>query len=197
MNAGVNRASIELLGQPTPREKVQQRQGPGGKMLDYVDARYVMELLDETVGQENWQREHDIGDGGKVACRIGIKIDGEWVWKADGAGETDIEGDKGSFSDAFKRAAVNWGIARDLYGLNVAPIPARARHQPWPLPLQPGRSRLQVPLRPPSGPRATSRRRRSARSTTSRCATTRRAGTARRRSGRVPRIGARRRRHDA
>ena len=40
-----------------------------------------------------------------------------WVWKANGAGETDYEGTKGQFSDAFKRAAVMWGIGRYLYAL--------------------------------------------------------------------------------
>tara|TARA_R110000851_G_scaffold284617_1_gene438177 strand:- start:1290 stop:1529 length:240 start_codon:yes stop_codon:yes gene_type:complete len=42
-------------------------------------------------------------------------MDGEWVWKSDGAGETSIEGEKGGFSDAFKRAAVHFGYARELY----------------------------------------------------------------------------------
>jgi hypothetical protein len=92
--------------------------------LAYVDARYVMRVLDSTlVGPGNWQRVHAIGPDGKVACGIGILVDYEdgqppqWVWKWDGAGETDIEGEKGSFSDAFKRAAVSWGVARDLYSM--------------------------------------------------------------------------------
>jgi hypothetical protein len=84
--------------------------------LTYVDARYVMQVLDSEVGPGNWQDEYQLGAGGKVSCRIGIFVDDRgWVWKGDGAGATDIEGDKGSFSDAFKRAAVKWGIARDLY----------------------------------------------------------------------------------
>ena len=102
---------------PTPATARKQRQGPGGRMLDYVDARYVQTVLDVEVGPGNWQSEHAMGPGGKVSCRIGIFVEGRgWVWKSDGAGETDIEGEKGSFSDAFKRAAVSWGIARDLYG---------------------------------------------------------------------------------
>ena len=40
---------------------------------------------------------------------------GVWITKTDGAGETDIEGEKGAFSDAFKRAAVHHGVARYLY----------------------------------------------------------------------------------
>lgn len=112
----------EVLAQlqaPTPQSARKQREGPRGRMLTYVDARYVMAVLDSELGPANWQAEHSIGPGGKVGCRIGIRVDfgsgPEWVWKSDGAGETDIEGEKGSFSDAFKRAAVHWGIARDLY----------------------------------------------------------------------------------
>jgi hypothetical protein len=125
----------EVLAQlqaPTPQSARKQRAGSKrhdgecGRpcrqphmMLTYVDARYVMAVLDSELGPANWQAEHSIGPGGKVGCRIGIRVDfgdgPEWVWKSDGAGETDIEGEKGSFSDAFKRAAVHWGIARDLY----------------------------------------------------------------------------------
>ncbi|MCC6311387.1 MAG: hypothetical protein IT345_10775 [Trueperaceae bacterium] len=106
-------------------------------MLDYVDARYVMRVLDETVGQENWQRYHMIGDNGRIACGIGIRVNGEWVWKWDGAGETDIEAEKGAFSDSFKRAGVQWGIARDLYdrptstgSLPVTPVVRQSRPEP-------------------------------------------------------------------
>lgn len=124
---GVSYIELPRLAQPTPREEVKQRPGPHSKSckdrpphdhppLDYVDARYVMRTLDTIVGPENWQTEHTMGPDGKVVCRIGINVSGiGWVWKSDGAGETDIEGEKGSFSDALKRAAVSWGIARDLY----------------------------------------------------------------------------------
>jgi hypothetical protein len=108
--------TLLALHAPTPESARKQRQGPGGKPLTYVDARYVMQVLDSEVVPGNWQDEYQLGAGGKVSCRIGIYVDDRgWVWKGDGAGATDIEGDKGSFSDAFKRAAVKWGIARDLY----------------------------------------------------------------------------------
>lgn len=116
--SGIDVKQLDALSGPTPADQVKTRQGPGGRNLSYVDARYVMDRLDE-LGPENWQRDQrPIGD--RVACGIGINIEGSgWVWKWDGAGDTDIEGDKGAFSDSFKRAAVNWGIARDLYGSSV------------------------------------------------------------------------------
>ncbi len=102
------------LSRPWPKGEVKERKGPGGKMLSYVDARQVQSRLDEVVGTENWQT-HFSEVCGNYCCTLSVKIDGEWIAKSDGAGETSIEGDKGGFSDAFKRAAVSFGIARYLY----------------------------------------------------------------------------------
>jgi hypothetical protein len=84
-----------------------------GIALAYIDARDVMKRLDDVCG-DAWQVEYPF-DG---CCRIGIKIDSEWIWRSNGAGETQVEGEKGKFSDAFKRAAVLWGIGRYLYYLD-------------------------------------------------------------------------------
>jgi len=83
--------------------------------LAYVDARNVMHRLDEVCGIDGWQNRYShVGQKG-VVCEIGIKINDEWLWKSNGAGESDIEAEKGALSDAFKRAAVMWGIGRYLY----------------------------------------------------------------------------------
>jgi hypothetical protein len=102
------------LSRPWGKGEVKERKGPGGKMLSYVDARQVQSRLDEVVGTENWPT-HFSEVCGNYCCTLSLKIDGEWIAKSDGAGETSIEGDKGGFSDAFKRAAVSFGIARYLY----------------------------------------------------------------------------------
>lgn len=82
--------------------------------LAYIDARDVMERLDEVCGMENWQCRYSHANG-KTIAEIGIRINGEWVWKANGAGDTQVEAEKGAISDAMKRAAVLWGIGRYLY----------------------------------------------------------------------------------
>lgn len=87
-----------------------------GLPLAYIDARDVMERLDEVCGPQNWQAKYSHADK-RVICEISIRIGDEWVTKANGAGDTDVEADKGAISDAFKRAAVLWGIGRYLYGL--------------------------------------------------------------------------------
>lgn len=85
-----------------------------GIALAYIDARDVMQRLDDVCGIGNWQNKHPHANG-KTSCAIGIKINDEWVWKENGAGDSDTEAEKGAFSDSFKRAAVLWGIGRYLY----------------------------------------------------------------------------------
>ncbi len=117
------------LTAPFPPERVSWRVGSTNKektrgmALAYIDARDVMERLDEVCGPAGWQCRYPHANG-KTVCEIGVLIerptaDGpyerEWVWKADGAGDTDFEAEKGALSDAFKRAAVRWGIGRYLY----------------------------------------------------------------------------------
>lgn len=91
-----------------------------GIALAYVNARDVMKRLDDVMGL-NWQCRYPF----EGCCEIGLLIDGVWVWRSNGAGETDIEGEKGRYSDAFKRAAVMWGIGRYLYYLPSAWVPIK------------------------------------------------------------------------
>ena len=90
------------------------KQGKGLTLLLYKDARCDMNILDETVGAENWQREH-YECKGNMYCKVGIFCDGQWVWKSDCGTESNTEAEKGEASDSFKRACVNWGIGRELY----------------------------------------------------------------------------------
>lgn len=94
----------------------------GLSLLLYKDARCDMAILDETVGPENWQREH-YECKGNLFCRVGINTNyhyinnntPNWVYKADCGAESNTEKEKGEASDSFKRACVNWGIGRELY----------------------------------------------------------------------------------
>lgn len=88
----------------------------GISLLLYKDARCDMRILDETVGPENWQREH-YECKGNLFCRVGIKMPdwNDWVWKSDCGTESYTEKEKGEASDSFKRACFNWGIGRELY----------------------------------------------------------------------------------
>lgn len=95
-----------------------------GMALAYIDSRAVMHRLDEVCGPF-WQCDYVPMPNGTHCCRIGIKIGDEWLWRANGAinfpdsDRTDAKemAAKGSYSDAFKRAAVLWGIGQYLYDL--------------------------------------------------------------------------------
>lgn len=88
----------------------------GVTLLLYKDARCDMNILDETLGCEYWQRSHEIIDG-NLYCNVGIynKELGCWIWKQDVGTESFTEKEKGKASDSFKRACFNLGIGRELY----------------------------------------------------------------------------------
>jgi len=96
-----------------------------GMALAYIDARDVMSRLDEVCGQM-WQAEYIPMPNGTCCCRIGIKVGDEWVWRSNGSmnisdsdkADAKEMAEKGSYSDAFKRAAVLWGIGQYLYDLD-------------------------------------------------------------------------------
>lgn len=104
---------------------------PKAMALAYIDARDVMDRLDEAVGPEGWEDAFVETPLGRIICTIRIKIDGEWVSKSDGAGKTDVEGDKGGISDAFKRAAVKWGIGRYLYNMPTPWVRCELYNDKW------------------------------------------------------------------
>lgn len=120
---------LKQLAEPFGAGEVKWRVGSSnadksrGMALAYIDARCVFQRLDNVVGAFNWQSKITLlEDDQRVLCSIGIRPvweqgehDQDWVWKTDGAGPTEIEGEKGGISDSIKRAAVHWGIGRYLY----------------------------------------------------------------------------------
>lgn len=118
----MNKAEIlSALKRPFDPRQISWRVGATNKdknkgiALAYLDARDVMRRLDEVFGMD-WQCRYSHAEN-KTICEIGVLIEGEWIWRAGGAGDTDIEAEKGAISDAFKRAAVLLGIGRYLYEL--------------------------------------------------------------------------------
>ena len=97
--------------------QISKKDNTKARALAYLDARDVMRRLDEVVSPANWQDRYEF-HGARTVCYLSLRIGGEWITKADGAGDTDIEGEKGAISDALKRAAVKWGIGRYLYDID-------------------------------------------------------------------------------
>lgn len=101
--------------------RVAQAKENGVSLLLYKDARCDMNILDETVGVENWQNkfyEHK----GILFCSLGIntnyanpELPERWIWKDDAGVESNTEAEKGNASDARKRSGFAFGIGRELY----------------------------------------------------------------------------------
>jgi hypothetical protein len=85
--------------------------------LCYITSRAVQNRLDDVCGPAGWESSFAETASGRVIATISIDMGTRWTAKSDGAGSTAMEGEKGGLSDAFKRAAVMWGIGRYLYGL--------------------------------------------------------------------------------
>jgi len=108
------------LKRPFPIKEIQSRPGKGSTLLHYIDARSVMKRLDEVVGVANWQTKIiETASGTRVLCELSVRIDGEWITKTDGSGDTDFEAEKGAISRALCRAATHFGIGRYLYNPNA------------------------------------------------------------------------------
>lgn len=93
----------------------------GVSLLLYKDARCDMNILDETVGAENWQNKF-YEQKGILFCSLGINtnyndptLPDRWIWKDDAGSESNTEAVKGNASDARKRSGVAFGLGRELY----------------------------------------------------------------------------------
>jgi hypothetical protein len=133
------------LAAPFDQSEVKVR-STSGRQLHYITARTVMNRLDNVVGPENWWDRFVAGEN-SVLCELTIRMsDGSLLTKCDAGGYAGMadsgDDDKSGYSDAFKRAAVKFGVARYLYRDGVAsfssklkvascepeaaPVPARA-----------------------------------------------------------------------
>lgn len=97
----------------------------GCSILLYKDARVDMNLLDETIGMNNWKRSHQL-IGERLYCTVEVwdEEKKQWISKQDVGVESYTEKEKGQASDSFKRACFNLGIGRELYTAPFIWIPA-------------------------------------------------------------------------
>lgn len=113
----MTQAALLSLKKEIPfRWKVQSARSWGCECVAYIDARQVMDVLDEVMGPENWQ-DHYQEVAGNVYCDLSLRVNNTWITKSDCGSQSNFEAEKGQASDAFKRAAVKWGIGRFLYSM--------------------------------------------------------------------------------
>ncbi len=153
------------LAAPFEAQEVRLR-SQGNRQIHYITARTAMNRLDSVLGPENWWDEYVPGEN-SVLCQLTVRLpDGSTLTKADAGGYAGMpdqgDDDKSGFSDAFKRAAVKFGVGRYLYrdgvpafvkerepAVSQAPDhragPATSRHRP------PSRAPVAPPARSSSG----------------------------------------------
>lgn len=98
--------------------------------IPYIDARHVQGRLDRVVGPGNWSLDYkQVGSDTFAGLGVLDPYTGQWVWKWD-TGHKDMAaewGAKGTASDAQKRAAVQWGVGRYLYGMRKLKLACTVR----------------------------------------------------------------------
>jgi hypothetical protein len=132
----MNEKKLKQLAEPFAAGDLEWRiQKAGNKngsywalIVPYVDNRAIQDRLDAVCGIAGWKNEFSSTPNEKgTLCGISIRIKetegnlkmiDEWLTKWDGSDDTNIEATKGGLSGAMKRAAVQWGIGRYLYGLD-------------------------------------------------------------------------------
>lgn len=148
------------------------KDGTKARVFTYIDARAVMDRLDAVVTPAGWQTSYRVLDLAvcAVECQLTVSLAEGMVTKSD-VGYPNDPGDakdpgkeplKAAFSDALKRAAVQFGIGRYIYGLEleqdylpidewgkfkVAPRIKGAKVQPTYAPSEP-----EAPRQPPAPP---------------------------------------------
>lgn len=110
------------LAAPFADDEVRSRR-QSGRDFQYITARMVMNRLDEVLGPENWWDDYTPIENA-IVCRLTLRLpDDTILTKCDAGGFTTTadtsDYEKSGFSDAFKRAAVKFGVGRYLYGDGV------------------------------------------------------------------------------
>ena len=122
----MNQDIMKSLGEPFSFEEIEakiqvtSKDKSTGLAVFYLDSRAIQKRLDEVVGPLNWSNDYSPWQDKAQICGISIYNEErkEWVTKHDGADNSAIEAIKGGLTDAFKRAAVLWGIGRYLYQID-------------------------------------------------------------------------------
>lgn len=129
----------DKLAAPFAAAEIQWRaiavKGHSALAAPYVDARAVMRRLDEVLGVDGWQDSYAPLVNGCVVCTLRVHVEQGWIeradvgspfhrrgrslfrrlWSAfDADGDEDGNVTKSAYSDALKRAAVKFGVARYL-----------------------------------------------------------------------------------
>ncbi len=127
---GISETQWNLIGATTPKDKIKQRPGRGGKTFDYVETGYIVELLNKTFNGL-WDFEIDQQEVGQTQVWVKGKLTvwlssemkisktqfgGSDIKKTQDGKPIDIADDlKAASSDCLKKCASLLGFAKDIY----------------------------------------------------------------------------------
>lgn len=96
---------------------------PQATCVAYIDSRDVQDVLDANcVWSDRYYEEN-----GMLFCEITIYADGREYKRSDTGSESQADAQKGHSSDAFKRAAVKFGVGRFLYSIDIKYLKANEK----------------------------------------------------------------------
>lgn len=105
--------TVHLMG-GYPRKRDDK---PYMRPMFYIDRQHVIDRLNEVLTPLDWTDEyHEAGTA--TVCKLSIRIGDNWYSKSDSSGDTEIGGEKGAATGAFKRAASKWGVGLYLYKID-------------------------------------------------------------------------------
>lgn len=132
------KALLDALSVPFPDRAIEQRQGAGGRMLDYVATETVIRRLNDAVGVWDFRITDKLVTQGELLVVWGeLTIPG--LGTRAGTGVQQLRGGedmwKGAASDCLKKCATLFNVGIDLYGPdleagempNENKVPARTR----------------------------------------------------------------------
>jgi len=107
---------LEELKIPSPPSLIKEREGPKGKMLNYMEWYTYADILD-TKCKHGWHTEimSVTAADGVVSVAVRLWIDG--IYKDNVGSEETTHSDPAAsaFAQAFKRCCAMFGLGRDLY----------------------------------------------------------------------------------
>jgi hypothetical protein len=108
---------LSKLREPFPVEQVKQRQGGGGKMLDYIPIETTLERLLEVAPDYSWEAELAHIDGQLAVVQGHLTIGDKRAFGIGSMTNRDVDmAVKSANSEAMKNAAKNgFGVALELW----------------------------------------------------------------------------------
>lgn len=122
MENNLNKILIELKKEMPFKWRVQSfsKHKPQATCVAYIDSRDVQDALDANcLWSDRYYEEN-----GMLFCEITIYADGREYKRSDTGSESQADAQKGHSSDAFKRAAVKFGVGRFLYNQKIQYVQA-------------------------------------------------------------------------